>query len=185
MSSFVVLHVTFGPEALPTSLGTQERPLVGVDHHVDAQVLLLGEGLATAGFGALKGLCAIVQVQVRLEPNASGEDFCAPLVRALEHHAFSVRVVVGAEQVLGLRRDDRVTRGDLGPLAKLGLLSSAQQSNRLLSAALLKKQLVLVYRACLVLALCLGRLKPDPLLIGMRVVCDLEMHLMLSFDFKI
>ena len=45
--SFVILHVSFGSETLATPLGTHERSFVGVDQHVDAQVLFFRECLAT------------------------------------------------------------------------------------------------------------------------------------------
>lgn len=60
VSAFVVLHVSFGPEALATSLWAEERPLIGVYEHVDPQVLLLGESLAASGFRTLKWLGAVM-----------------------------------------------------------------------------------------------------------------------------
>jgi len=56
VSSLVVLHVAFGPKTLPTPLRTGEGSFVGVNQHMNAQVLLLGEVFPAAGFRTLEGL---------------------------------------------------------------------------------------------------------------------------------
>ena len=124
MPSLVILHVSLGPEALSASLGAYEWPLVTVDEHVDAQVLLLRECLSTSGLGTLKRLSAIVQVEVGLQTDSTGEYFLAPLVRASQNQLLPVRVFVVA---LGLAQGEviarlafrgfrRVDLGDLGQL---------------------------------------------------------------------
>ena len=124
MPSLVILHVSLGPEALSASLGAYEWPLVTVDEHVDAQVLLLRECLSTSGLGTLKRLSAIVQVEVGLQTDSTGEYFLAPLVRASQNQLLPVGVFVVA---LGLAQGEviarlafrgfrRVDLGDLGLL---------------------------------------------------------------------
>lgn len=124
MPSLVILHVSLGPEALSASLGAYEWPLVTVDEHVDAQVLLLRECLSTSGLGTLKRLSAIVQVEVGLQTDSTGEYFLAPLVRASQNQLLPVGVFVVA---LGLAQGEviarlafrgfrRVDLGDLGQL---------------------------------------------------------------------
>ena len=62
MTSLVVSHVSFCPEALATALWTLERPLVDMDPHVNAKILLLTEGFATAWERTFKGLRSVVQM---------------------------------------------------------------------------------------------------------------------------
>ena len=60
VTSFVVLHISLGPEALSTALGAWKRTLVSVDPLVDFEILLLTESLVAAGERALEGLGALV-----------------------------------------------------------------------------------------------------------------------------
>ena len=84
MSAFVVLHISFGSEALSTPLRTHKRSLVPVDSHVNAQVLLLREGFPTARMFTFKGLSAVVDVKVSVKSHFSGENFLTVFVRANE-----------------------------------------------------------------------------------------------------
>ena len=94
MPSLVILHVSLGPEALPAPLRADERPLVTVDEHVDAQVLLLRESLSASGFGALEWLGPIVEVEVGLQTDSTGEELLAPLVGAPQNQLLSVGVLI-------------------------------------------------------------------------------------------
>ena len=60
MASLVVSHVPLGPEALSAALWALERPLVDMDPHVNAKILLLAEGFPAARKGALVRLSPIV-----------------------------------------------------------------------------------------------------------------------------
>ena len=82
MASLVVSHVSFGAEALATALGALEGPLVGVDSHVDSEILFLTEGFAASRVYTLVGLGPIVQVKVGVEPELAREGLVASSVRA-------------------------------------------------------------------------------------------------------
>ena len=82
MASFVVSHVSFGTEALATALGALEGPLVGVDSHMDSEILFLTEGFAASRVYTLVGLGPIVQVKVGVEPELAREGLVASSVRA-------------------------------------------------------------------------------------------------------
>ena len=82
MASLVVSHVAFGAEALATALGALEGPLVGVDSHVDSEILFLTEGFAASRVYTLVGLGPIVQVEVGVEPELAREGLVASSVRA-------------------------------------------------------------------------------------------------------
>ena len=56
----MVSHVPLGPEALSAALWALERPLVDMDPHMNAKILLLTEGFATSREGALVRLSPIV-----------------------------------------------------------------------------------------------------------------------------
>ena len=58
----MVSHVALGPEALAAPLWALEGPLVDMDPHVNAKILLFTEGFSTSWEGALVGLSPIVQV---------------------------------------------------------------------------------------------------------------------------
>ena len=60
VATFVVSHVTFGPETLSTTLWAFEGSLIGMDSHVNAKILLLTEGFPTSREGALVRLSPIV-----------------------------------------------------------------------------------------------------------------------------
>ena len=62
VATLVVSHVAFGPETLSTALWALEGPLVNMDPHVNAKILLFTEGFSTSWEGALVGLSPIVQV---------------------------------------------------------------------------------------------------------------------------
>ena len=62
MTSLVVSHVAFRPEAFSTALRTHKWSLVLVYPHVYLQVLLLTEGFITVWKSALEGLGAVVNV---------------------------------------------------------------------------------------------------------------------------
>ena len=82
MASLVVSHVAFGTEALATALGALEGPLVGVDSHMDSEILFLTEGFAASRVYTLVGLGPIVQVKVGVEPELAREGLVASSVRA-------------------------------------------------------------------------------------------------------
>ena len=82
MASLVVSHVAFGAEALATALGALEGPLVGVDSHMDSEILFLTEGFAASRVDTLVGLGPIVQVEVGVEPELAREGLVASSVRA-------------------------------------------------------------------------------------------------------
>ena len=82
MASLVVSHVSFGAEALATALGALEGPLVGVDSHMDSEILFLTEGFAASRVYTLVGLGPIVQVKVGVEPELAREGLVASSVRA-------------------------------------------------------------------------------------------------------
>lgn len=56
----MVSHVSLGPEALPAALWALERPLVDMDPHMNAKILLLAEGFPASREGALVRLSPIV-----------------------------------------------------------------------------------------------------------------------------
>ena len=56
--SFVVLHITLCPKALSTVLGTCKGARIGVNSHVNFQVLLLTERRKTVRKLAFEGVCA-------------------------------------------------------------------------------------------------------------------------------
>lgn len=118
----MVLHVSLGSEALAASLRADEGPLVGVDQHVDAQILLLAESPSAGGFRALEGLGPIVEVQVRLQADPPGEDFFAALVRAAKDQLAAVRVLIEA---LGVARGLVVVRLGLRGLQVIRTLHGA------------------------------------------------------------
>lgn len=93
MPSLVILHVSLGPEALTAPLGANERPFVSVDEHVDAQVLLFRECLSAGRFWTFKWLGPIVNVEVRVQTNFTGENFFAPLVGAPQNDLLSVVIL--------------------------------------------------------------------------------------------
>lgn len=74
----MVEHIAFGPKTLPTTImGTDERPCVFVNPHVDLEVLLLTKRLGTLGMRTLVWLSPEVQVHVRLQAATTNEPFLA------------------------------------------------------------------------------------------------------------
>jgi hypothetical protein len=67
-----------------------------VDEHVDPQVLFFRESLSTGGLRALKRLCTIVKVQVRLQADPPSKDLLAALVGAFKHYLLPVGVQADA-----------------------------------------------------------------------------------------
>ena len=63
---------------------------------MDPQVLFFGESLSTGGLRALKRLCTIVKVQVRLQADPPSKDLLAALVWAFEHDLRPVGVQADA-----------------------------------------------------------------------------------------
>ena len=78
----MVSHVALGPEALAAPLWALEGPLVGMDSHVDPQILLLTEGLTAARVCTLIRLGPIVEVEMSIEAELAREGFVAPSLRA-------------------------------------------------------------------------------------------------------
>ena len=60
MASFVVPHVSLGPEALPAALRALEGALIVMDPHMDAQILFLTEGFTASWERTLEGLGLVV-----------------------------------------------------------------------------------------------------------------------------
>ena len=90
----MVLHVSFRTEALAAPLRALEGPLVGVDEHVDPKVLLLAESLLAGGLRALKGLGAVMKMEVGVQANFPGEDLLAVSVRALDQVAITAALLI-------------------------------------------------------------------------------------------
>ena len=60
MASFVVPHISLGPEALPAALRALEGALIVMDPHMDAQILFLTEGFTASWERTLEGLGLVV-----------------------------------------------------------------------------------------------------------------------------
>ena len=56
----MISHVAFGPEALSTPLWALEGPLIGMNPHVDSEILLLTECFTATRVFTLVGLSPIV-----------------------------------------------------------------------------------------------------------------------------
>ena len=80
----MVLAVALGAESLAAAEAAHVGPLLEVGAHVDAQVVLLAEGLSAARVLALVRLRARVQVHVRLHAVVALKPFAAARVGALE-----------------------------------------------------------------------------------------------------
>ena len=80
----MVLAVALGAESLAAAEAAHVGPLLEVGAHVDAQVVLLAEGLPAAGLLAPVGLRARVEVHVGLHAVVALEQFAAAGVGALE-----------------------------------------------------------------------------------------------------
>ena len=63
---------------------------------MDPQVLFFRESLSTGGLRALKRLCTIVKVQVRLQADPPSKDLLAALVGAFKHSLLPVGVQADA-----------------------------------------------------------------------------------------
>lgn len=83
MTAVVVLHIALGSETL-TAVWTYKGPLVGVDHHVNLQILPLRKRFATVLGRTLKWLSSKMQVHVGQQPNFFLESFVTLL--ALEFY---------------------------------------------------------------------------------------------------
>jgi hypothetical protein len=81
VAPFVIQHVALGSESFAT-FGTDERSLIFVDALVDSQILLLREAFAACWELTSERLCAIMNVRVRLQTNASLETLAAAFERA-------------------------------------------------------------------------------------------------------
>jgi hypothetical protein len=78
MPTFVVEHVSLGPETLAAALGADKGPGILVDSAMDFQILLLTERLATGGELALERLCPIVLVHVGPQTNLALKALLTP-----------------------------------------------------------------------------------------------------------
>lgn len=78
----MVSHVAFGSETLTTALWALKGPLVSMNPHVDSEILLLTEGFAAAWMCTLIGLGPVVQMEMGVEPQLTGESFVASSVWA-------------------------------------------------------------------------------------------------------
>ena len=80
----MIFAVTLSAKGLAAALAAHIGPLFEVGAHVDAQVVLLAEGLSAARVLALVRLRARVQVHVRLHAVVALKHFAAAWVGALE-----------------------------------------------------------------------------------------------------